>query len=163
MDLPYPSATPPKPPYVLKGIRISSLEHAKIQRLPVTPALLSSIHSLRSKQPITFDKTMLWAAFCTGLFGFMRAGEFTVTSEHIAVPGVNRSYSGLPPQPPSHIVTSKTQYDGQASKKCTYFFCRIQSLLCPVSTLLPYMAIRPQTPGPLFIFQGGVPSSGNCL
>ena len=67
--LPDPSATPsPKLPYVLNGIRRASPQHTRIQRLPVTPALLSSIHSLWSQQPITFDKTMLWAAFCTGFF-----------------------------------------------------------------------------------------------
>ena len=161
--LPDPSATPsPKLPYVLNGIRRASPQHTRIQRLPVTPALLSSIHSLWSQQPITFDKTMLWAAFCTGFFGCMRAGEFTATSEHI--PTNQQQYLAStdltvnchhnPQVITLHLRHSKTD---QFSRGAHIYFGRTQSVLCPVSALLAYMAIRPPTPGPLFIFQDGTP------
>ena len=35
--------------------------------------------------------------------------------------------------------------------------------MCPVKALLAYLALRPPTPGPLFIFQSGIPLSREVL
>ena len=61
---------------MLKGIQRTSPCPNKSKRLPITPHLLERIHALWSKEQLSFDKTMLWAAFCLSLFGFMRSGEY---------------------------------------------------------------------------------------
>ncbi len=40
---------------------------------------------------------------------------------------------------------------------------RTHRVLCPVSALLAYLAVRPATPGPLFLLQSGIPLSRDAL
>lgn len=160
--LPDPTCSPPpKLPYVLKGIQKLSPQHSRSQRLPITPNLLQQIHSLWSKQPLTFDKVMLWAAFCTGFFGFMRAGEFTADvtecfseQPHLATRDVAVDSHENPQIITIHLRRSKTD---QFSKGTHIYLGRTQSTLCPVAAMLAYLVIRPSTAGPLFIFQNGSP------
>ena len=48
---------------------------SKRERLPVTVAVLSRIREILNFQ--CYDQIFLWAACCTGFFGFLRSGEFT--------------------------------------------------------------------------------------
>ena len=48
-------------------------------RLPITPAILRQIHTLRSaKAKENTDILMLWAAATVCFFGFFRSGEITI-------------------------------------------------------------------------------------
>ena len=63
---------------VIRGIKITQASEPGAhhnQRLPITPELLRDIKHNWQKQDITEDKIMLWAAFTTCFFGFLRSGE----------------------------------------------------------------------------------------
>ena len=154
-------STPPRLPYVLKGIQRTSVTHHNTQRLPITPELLSGIHSLWSGYPPSFDKVMLWAAFCLGFFGFLRSGEFT-SSPHdsnecsLQVGDVSVDSRQDPQTLTVLLRRSKTDQFGKGNR---IYLGRTGNNLCPVAAMLGYLSIRPSTPGPLFIFQDGSPLS----
>ena len=156
-------SSPPKLSYILKGIQKKSLGHSCAQRLPITPSLLTQIHTLWSQQLRSYDKVMLWAAFCLGFFGFVRSGEFTSTSTRnpdectLSVADVSVD-SRLNPQLLTVLIyRSKTDQSGSGSR---LYLGRAGNILCPISAVLSYLAIRPST---LFIFQDGTPLSRSKL
>ena len=164
-NLPDPSnVSMPKLAYVLKGVHKRTPEYQRPTRHPVTADVLRRIHYLWSKTPITFNTTMLWAAFCLGFFGFLRPGEFTFAP--------NFPHSGLTvsdvainsrDNPRVLIVLIRTSKTDQFGKGTHLYLGRTESSLCPVLSMLAYLALRPPTPGPLFIFRHGTPLSRGQL
>ena len=55
-----------------------------------------------------------------------------------------------------HLRQSRTDPFGAG---VTLYLGRTGDVLCPVSSVLAYLAIRQATPGPLFIFRDGIPLS----
>ena len=134
----------------------------RLTRLPITPELLWMIHGVWSHQPLDFDRTMLWAAFCLGFFGFMRSGEFTCPSLEAFTPDM------LSPgdiavdshTSPSHLtVQLKRSKNDPFGVGTTLHMGATGYVVCPVMAVLGYLAIRPPTQGPLFIFADGAPLS----
>lgn len=149
----------PRLEYVLKGTRRNKSKSPRNKRLPITPELLRWMHGVWSQPPLTFNRIMLWAACCTGFFGFMRAGEFTypTASDHmILVSDISVDSLHSPQVITIKLRQSKTDQFGAGV--CIYLG-RTRDTLCPVTALLGYLAIRPPKPGPLFIFQDGSPLS----
>ena len=148
---------PPRLPYVLKGIQQSqrSQSYTRHKRLPITPELLMKIHSSWSQSPLTYDKIMLRATFSMGFFGFLRLGEFTHSpsqsqSECTLMTGdVSIDSRDNPQVLTVHLRRSKTDPYGSGTH---IHMGRTGTQLCPVSAVLAYLAIRPPTQGPLFIF-----------
>ena len=151
-------ATFPRLEYALKGVRRNGAPKQTRNRLPITPELLLKIHTLWSKEPPHHDRTMLWAAFCLGFFGFMRAGEFTCPSLESFTPDSlsPRDIAVDSHSSPSCITVclkrSKTDPFGAGTM---LHLGATGTVLCPVSSLLGYLAVRPPAHGPLFVFQDG--------
>ena len=158
-NLPDPAlASYPLLGYALRGLRRGGHRHEPRTRLPITPDILHKIYLLWSQTPQDFDHIMLWAAFCLGFFGFMRSGEFTcpslpaftadmLSSQDVAVD----SHTS-----PSHLVVrlrrSKNDPFGAGTR---LHLGATGHSLCPVSSMMGYLAIRPSEPGPLFLFRDG--------
>ena len=148
--------------YVLKGIRRGLPAHSRPKRLPITPYILRIIHKVWSQDPVDHDKVMLWAACCLAFFGFLRCGEFTCPclgaySPTMLYPTDIRVDSHVNPQCLAvHLRQSKTDPFGAG---VTLYLGRTGEVLCPVTSVLAYLAIRQATPGPLFIFRDGTPLS----
>jgi len=148
--------------YLLNGIRKHSPDHVRSRRLPITPDMLRSVHTVWSQGSMTFNKVMLWAACCLGFFGFMRAGEFTRSSaqtppDHLLMVGDITVDSRSNPQMLVVLLRhSKTDPFSAGIRLC---LGRTGNILCPVSAVLGYLAIRPPNAGPLFLFEDGTPLS----
>ena len=152
----------PRLDYVLRGVRREGPCTVQRRRLPITPELLRKIHHVWAKEPQDFNRTMLWAAFCLGFFGFMRAGEFTCpsmeayTSDMLSPGDVSVD---------SHLASSRITVRLKRNKTdpfgagITLYLGRTGDILCPLTSMLAYLAVRPASPGPLFIFHDGSPLS----
>ena len=124
-------------------------------RLPITMDIMAQFKSVLTKHPKNYQSTMIWAAYCTAFFGFLRVSEFTVPSRYKYDPDVHQSLSDVtldnthsPELVRLHIKQSKTD----TFRKGTYIHLgRTYQNVCPVQALLLYLAIRGKQPGPLFL------------
>ena len=89
-------------------------------------------------------------------FGFLRCGEFTVPSQSGYDPGElgdiainNKSATSMIQV---IIKQSKTDQFRQGVRLC---LGKTGKAICPVSAILPYLAIRGAAPGPLFLYADG--------
>lgn len=152
----------PRLPYALKGMQRERPLSLRQHRLPITPELLRRIHTLWSQEALNFDRVMLWAAFCLGFFAFMRSGEFTCPSlnafsSSMLAPGDLAVDSHVAPTHLTvHLKQSKNDPFGAGT---TIHLGTTGDTLCPVVSMLGYLARRPDTQGPLFIFADGSPLS----
>ena len=157
--LPDPSITSfPRLEYVLKGLRREGPLRSRGQRLPITPEILRKIYGRWSQEPRTFDTTMLWAAYCLGFFAFMRSGEFTCPSlqafmPHTLSPTDIRVDSHTAPTHMTVFLRQSTT--DQFGAGLLLHLGTTGDSLCPVISMLSYLAIRPPSPGPLFLFSDG--------
>ena len=162
------TATLPQLAYVLKGIRRQQGPRLKVdKRLPITPAELRILKDVWAKRSPFYDAAMLWAAVCTGFFGFMRAREFTVSSVaafdasvHLAPQDVSIDSHVTPSVVRIHLKQSKTDPFRQG---VNIFLGRSKQEICPVAALLSYMALRGNAQGPLFLYDDGTSLSRNRL
>ena len=110
---------------------------------------------------------MLWAAACTGFFGFLRTGEFTVPSAkdydnevHLNLNDLALDNRSSPQLIGINIKQSKTD---PFRKGTMIFLGRSGHAICPVEAITSYLAVRSPQPGPLFMFETGSPLSRTAL
>lgn len=163
LDDPFSTKSMPLLEYVLAGIK-----HAQAKvgippkpRLPITPDILAHLQARWISIPGTYNGIMLWAAACTGFFGFLRAGEFTVPSAQAYDKEVHLNLNDLAID--SHTNPSVIRLRIKQSKTDPFrkgadiYLGATKAAICPVQALIAYLAVRSATPGPLFIFQSGTP------
>ena len=111
------------------------------------------------------DHVMLWAACCLGLFGFLRAGEFTTSqpfdpSIHLTVSDVQVDTVVNPTCFKIRIKCSKTDLFRMG---CDIYVGRGRGNICPVAAIGNFLALRDAAPGPLVCNADGRPLSRQQL
>lgn len=168
--LPDPHTSPmPRIPYILKGVQKHFPTHKRPKRQPITPEILSQIHKAWSQQPPSYDRAMVWAAFCLAFFGFMRSGELTSPSNtrysttDLSVNDISIDSHTNPQILTVHLRYSKTDQLGAGT---FLHLRRTHQVLCPVASMLAYLVQRASihaASGPLFIFQDSTPLTRHRL
>ena len=128
-------------------------------RLPITLQIMHKVKRLLSQQPSSYDNIMLWAACCLAFFGFLRVSEFTVPTQadydestHLSIKDISVDSRSNPRLIKVHIKQSKTDPFRQGAD---VYLGATDNPICPVSGILPYLAVRGTQPGPLFISSDG--------
>ena len=158
----------PRLHYVVTGARrqaVGKNSHPTLCRLPITMESLLRVWNTTSN---LLDAKMLWAACCLGFFAFLRAGEFTYnpsldqagTGPPLRVSDISVDNRMSPTWMAVHLRRSKTDQFGHG---ITLVVGRSFQTVCPVVAMLSYLAARPPTGGPLFIFADGSPLSRSTL
>ena len=117
-------------------------------RLPITPTLLHTIWHSWSDAPLEKDKVMLWAAFTTCFFSFMRPGELCIrdtskgfdettdlTFEDVAMD----KYQNLSL---IRICLKTPKTDSFYKEGTDILLARTRDELCPVAAMLQWMVLR---------------------
>ena len=124
--------------------------------LQITPTILLKLRKVWDSHPSDKDCIMLWAASWICLFGFMRAGEFTVPSDpandastHLSDKDMLVDSKSNPGMVKLHRKASKTDPFRQG---VDILIGKTADHLCPVAVLLSYIAVRGYGEGPLFFF-----------
>ena len=145
---------------VLKGIQKSqTLTHPPRVRLPITIQIMENILQLLSQRPKSYMNVMTWAACCLAFFGFLRVSEFTVPSDnqfnqacHLCLSDIAIDNRDNPQMLQVKIKQSKTD---PFRKGVNIYLGATKRDLCPIKGILPYLALRGNRSGPLFILSDG--------
>ena len=143
--------------YVLRGIKRSPAHSPRLPRMPITPAILRILKDQWATAAMRdTDFVMLWAACCMGFFGFMRAGEFSVTHVSDFDPAASLCLGDIAVdqhRDPSVVqVRLKQSKTDPFRRGVSIYLGRTQTDLCPVVAILAYIAVRPAV---MFVFKDG--------
>lgn len=150
----------PRLQQVIKGIqRCQATSNPPRIRKPITLDIMKAIFSLLSKRPPSHDNIMIWAACCAAFFGFLRCSEMTVPSQdaydptiHLSVGDVAVDSRSSPTMVRIRLKQSKTDPFRQGAD---IYLGKTDKDICPVTAILPYLAMRGDSSGPLFVLQDG--------
>ena len=149
----------PRLQMVMKGIKKDmSLNFSRV-RLPITIDIMQKIRRILGQKPKEHDNIMLWAACALAFFGFLRCSEFTVPSQEEYCPKSHLSLQDIAidsrTSPKMITVTIKQSKTDPFRVGCKLCLGKTSKDVCPISALLPYLAIRGAGYGPLFILASG--------
>jgi hypothetical protein len=141
---------PPSLHLVMRGIRKSQGKPGALQRLPITTPILSRLCSLLAQGVFgTYWDTLLTAAFNLAFFAFLHCGEFTTRlkrfdmSTRLCFNDISVVHTDKKASQMSLLLrASKTDPFRQG---CTITLYPTGNTLCPVETMLRYLALRAAT------------------
>ena len=144
--------------YILKSM--CSAPGGRRVRLRVMPETLKAIHTRSLVRPVSFNRNVLWAAFCLAFFPFLQAwfyvfilGKFQQVSNAISG-GYGRRFLQ-----PAFIYLSVAQEKQEWSICLRSHSSRWTVPHKAVCSLGSYFAVHSPVPGPFFVFEDG----GCCL
>ena len=150
----------PRLELVLKGIKKEKAKAAPLPtHMPIMIDIMVKIKVALLCCPSKYDNVLLWAACCLAFFGFLRCGEFTVPSQneydptaHLSLEDIAVDSKSAPTVIQVNIKQSKTDPFRQGVQ---LYLGKTSTDICPVSAILPYLAIRGARIGPLFVLEDG--------
>ena len=149
---------------VLRGIKRTQGDTSSL-RLPVTDDIMMVI--FRALDLSLPDHCMFWAACNLAYFGFLCSAEFTIPnlasfspSIHLGLADVAIDSMSSPSCLRLRIKASKTD---PFHKGCFLHTERGEFPLCAIRSLLAYLTLRGDAPGPLFLFRDRRPLSRALL
>ncbi len=150
-------ATMPKLQLVQKGIRrLGGSSGSARVRLPVTPSILKTVKAVWAKRATDYEMILLWAVCCTAFFGFFRLGELLEHSSQLRKEVSIQDVTVDNPEGPSMIsIRLRKLKTDQFGRGVTICLGQTGQDICPVGSLLAYLAVRGSTTGPLFRWTSG--------
>ena len=146
----------PRVERILKGIKLTQANSKPPRsRLLITSSIMCKIRAVPAKSPHDYNNIMLWAACCLAFFGFLRCSEFTIPSQDTFDDVVHSSFKDKSvddwKNPKVIAIRIKQSKTDPFRKGVTLMLGKTDDMVCPVSGLLPYLAVRGSKHGPLFI------------
>ena len=145
---------PPSPP-----VAAARDQKGHCREASEVPTSHHTVWQVVKSRPCTHNSTMLWAAMNTCFFGFLRAGETCAPSASACDPSWHLCVGDMALD--SHAAPTRLYLTIKASKTdpfrhgVTITLGKTGHQLCPMTAILPYVARRGSTPGPLFQFEDG--------
>ena len=144
--------------YVLRGIRRSQgSSHTRLPKDPITLPQLRHLGLTLAATRCPADRKMFTAALLTAFFGMLRVSEYTSPSvaaydptTHLCVNDVSINW-----QRRIMIINIKVSKTDPFRQGATVRIPVLNNDLCPVMAMIRYLAVRPNTQGPLFRFANG--------
>ena len=111
------------------------------------------------QNPHDYNNIMMWAACCLAFFGFLHSSELTTRTStefdldiHLSAKDLATDNKLTPWLVRERIKQSKMDPFWQG---VMLFLGKTGSSISPVDAILPYLAVKDNHPGPLFIFRDG--------
>ena len=141
---------------LLKGIKRSTSARDLQPRLPITISVLRSLKtSLTTSLYPPVDKLMLWSAFTTAFFGFLRSAEFCAPKVSSFDPATTLLRSDIKILPDVVLLTPKGSKTDNLRKGATNCLAKSGSSICPYAAFFRFISNSPDAQGPLFCFTNG--------
>jgi len=119
------------------------------------------MHNIFARTPDNYDSIIMWAACNLAFFGFLRCGEFTVPSEDNFDPEAHLTLQDIAiddyTNPSAICVRIKQSKTDPFREGVCIFLGKTDQSLCTIKGILPYLALRRDAHGPLFLTDNNRP------